>query len=102
MFDKEATVWIFLLLIVGCNAIEEQPLTASSPPTRTQSSYDTLSACRQSQKKEGERGEAAAKQGNYQEALRIWRQAAAEGNPYAKIHLCIFHMTDTTPKLIRF
>jgi hypothetical protein len=56
MSNKETGLSILLLFIAGCNAIDEQPVTANSAPTHPHNSYDTLSSCRKSQKKKKKEG----------------------------------------------
>ncbi len=57
--------------------------------------------CFKAQMQEADRARAAKNKGDYAGALRILREGAARGNPFAKSALCIFHVSESVPKSFR-
>lgn len=57
--------------------------------------------CFKSLDQEAKQAESAMDQGDFADALRIYREAADRGNRFASLGLCIFHLSGRIPEALR-
>jgi hypothetical protein len=64
-------------------------------------SLQDLNTCIDTMREVDEMGHAAARRGDFERALQIWRASSSDGNENSQTSLCIFHMMETTPTIYR-